>query len=714
MTNQEQSITALVELLPEVYQPIFKHPEFTAQASRSCLDRLETITSVYDYIAKQKGRPLKVLDLGCAQGFFSLNLAERGAIVTAVDYSQPNVDVCNKLAEENSGFNVEFLLGSIETIIQERIKEQEYDLVLGLSVFHHLVYEHGAEFVFDLFTILSKKVETGIFEFALNTEPLYWAESQPEEPRKLIESFTFNHHLSMYGTHLSAVERPLFFASNKYWNVENQFGVIDHFMQRSHQLDNRYHGNNRRYYFSDNKIIKIFLENENSCDHLELRNESLFLKKEVPGFRSSELLCYGSNASESWLVRTAVPGRLLLDIILNGDDYDDEKIISDILNQVTILEKNGLYHNDLRPWNILIGDDEQVYLIDYGSITEFVTDGDDLYGQMLSFFVLIKEIAQHKIRAQGSQRPPFVSPYDFPEKYKRWMTKVWMIPSQKWNFESVYLAYQDKSDAVGDIPVAAILESYLSTATNHMDWQVKQLQSNFSSKIDSLTHDIRSENKALSEEILKKEYQYLNLVNQLSSRMDKTATGYNEQSLAENDLRFAESEARIEMQQATSRVLTEEKSNLMAEVDTQRKIVEDLRNELNLVYSCNSWKITYPLRIMSKGIKLIFSPCRLLSAIKSRFKKKSKGLVSAASGFISNRPFLKQRAVRLLNRYPGLKYKIKRSLPRNYDDTPSVPVFIGSKVSEDHSVKTEQQQFCSVKTPGVHEKQKSVLESWLY
>lgn len=279
MTNQEQSITALVELLPEVYQPIFKHPEFTAQASRSCLDRLETITSVYDYIAKQKGRPLKVLDLGCAQGFFSLNLAERGAIVTAVDYSQPNVDVCNKLAEENSGFNVEFLLGSIETIIQERIKEQEYDLVLGLSVFHHLVYEHGAEFVFDLFTILSKKVETGIFEFALNTEPLYWAESQPEEPRKLIESFTFNHHLSMYGTHLSAVERPLFFASNKYWNVENQFGVIDHFMQRSHQLDNRYHGNNRRYYFSDNKIIKIFLENENSCDHLELRNESLFLKK---------------------------------------------------------------------------------------------------------------------------------------------------------------------------------------------------------------------------------------------------------------------------------------------------------------------------------------------------------------------------------------------------------------------------------------------------
>ncbi|MGC1000949.1 class I SAM-dependent methyltransferase, partial [Pantoea agglomerans] len=112
--------------------------------SRSCLDRLEKISSVYNYISEEKGRPLKVLDLGCAQGFFSLNLAELGAIVTAIDYSQPNIDVCNKLASENNNLKVEFFLGSIETVINERVMEGEFDLVLGLSVFHHLVYEHGA------------------------------------------------------------------------------------------------------------------------------------------------------------------------------------------------------------------------------------------------------------------------------------------------------------------------------------------------------------------------------------------------------------------------------------------------------------------------------------------------------------------------------------------------------------------------------------------
>ena len=721
MTYQEQSITALVEQLPEVYQPIFKHPEFSAQASRSCLDRLEKIAAIYDYISKEKGRPLKVLDLGCAQGFFSLSLAARGAIVTAVDYSQPNVDVCNKLADENSGFDVEFLLGSIETIIQERVKEQEYDLVLGLSVFHHLVYEHGAEYVFDLFNILSKKVETGVFEFALNTEPLYWASSQPEEPRKLIEPYAFHHHLSMYGTHLSAIERPLFFASNKYWHIENIFGVIDSFTQRSHQLDNLFHGNNRRYYFSENKIIKIFLGENDSNNYLELMNESIFLKNETPGFRDSKLICYGSNSSESWLVRTSVPGRLLLDIILNNEYYDDEKIISGVLEQVAILEKNGLYHNDLRPWNILIGDDEQVYLIDYGSISNFVADGDDLYGQMLSFFVLIKEIAQHKVRVQGSQRPPFISPYDFPEKYKEWMTKVWMMPSQQWNFENIALAFQEHNDITGEIPVAAILESHLSTATNHMDWQIKQLQDAFTNKIDNLTDTIHSENNSFNEELSKKESQYMDFLNQLSFKVDAIVNGYNNKCLdenathlAEHTVRFAESEARTEELQSLSRALAEENTNLRGELGMQRRIAEELRNELNLVYGCNSWRLTYPLRILSKVLKLMFNPRRLVASVKSRLKKKSKSLVSIASTFISNRPALRQRAVRLLNRYPGLKYKIKRSLPRNYEDIAHVPIFTDAKVSERYYSNAEHEQVYATKKTGVNEKQKSVLESWFY
>ncbi|MOA42934.1 hypothetical protein D3C78_1650320 [compost metagenome] len=117
---------------------------------------------------------------------------------------------------------------------------------------------------------------------------------------------------------------------------------------------------------------------------------------------------------------------------------------------------------------------------------------------------------------------------------------------------------------------------------------------------------------------------------------------------------------------------------------------------------------------MSKSIKLVFQPRRLLSGIKSVAKKKSKGLVSAASTFVSNRPLLRQRVVRLLNRYPGLKYRLKRNLPRDYDDAPSVSVFTNVALSESHYGETEQEPLCSVKKTGMHEKQKSVLESWFY
>lgn len=59
MIYQEQSITELVAQLPEVYQPIFRHSEFNAQASRSraCFDRLETITSFMIISLRKRDAP---------------------------------------------------------------------------------------------------------------------------------------------------------------------------------------------------------------------------------------------------------------------------------------------------------------------------------------------------------------------------------------------------------------------------------------------------------------------------------------------------------------------------------------------------------------------------------------------------------------------------------------------------------------------------------
>jgi O-antigen chain-terminating methyltransferase len=62
-----------------------------------------------------------------------------------------------------------------------------FDLVLGLSVFHHIIHERGIAFVTDLLRQLSELVEVGVFEMALPTEGPYWSTSQPPDPRQLLE-----------------------------------------------------------------------------------------------------------------------------------------------------------------------------------------------------------------------------------------------------------------------------------------------------------------------------------------------------------------------------------------------------------------------------------------------------------------------------------------------------------------------------------------------
>ncbi|UNW13438.1 methyltransferase domain-containing protein [Xanthomonas phaseoli pv. phaseoli] len=63
------------------------------------------------------GRPIRVLDLGCAQGYFSLNLAARGSIVHGADFLDRNVAVCRALAEEQGFVAATFECARIEDIV---------------------------------------------------------------------------------------------------------------------------------------------------------------------------------------------------------------------------------------------------------------------------------------------------------------------------------------------------------------------------------------------------------------------------------------------------------------------------------------------------------------------------------------------------------------------------------------------------------------------
>jgi len=136
------SIVNLVNDLPECYQPIYGHAELGINSSRNCNDRLSKIEGIFISLKEKLGRPLRLLDLGCAQGFFTFNLAKHCTVVTGIDFLDKNIALCEALAKENDFSHVKFKEDKIQNVI-DNLNYDEYDIVLGFSVFHHICDADG-------------------------------------------------------------------------------------------------------------------------------------------------------------------------------------------------------------------------------------------------------------------------------------------------------------------------------------------------------------------------------------------------------------------------------------------------------------------------------------------------------------------------------------------------------------------------------------------
>ncbi len=437
------SFSDLVKALPEVYQPIFGHPEFSKVVSRDCEDRLVHLLQNYRALEKQLKRSLRVLDLGCAQGFFSFNLAKLGAQVHGVDSLDANIAVCRVLMREHSKSKVSFEVARIEDVLARLVLDQ-YDLVLGLSVFHHIVHEVGIPDVQEMLTGLSTKVAAGIFELALNNEPLYWGPSQPQDPRLLLEGFAFVHELARHKTHLSDINRPLYIASSRYWFLNEQIGRFDSWQVDSHMFAKGTHQGTRRYFFGEGSVVKLF-----RLDHAtrltpnldEYNNEVNFLSNPPMDFNAPCLLLHGRNEYEAWLVREQLPGELLVDMISSGKSYDAKLVLKDILAQLVTLESVGLYHNDIRVWNVLIGSGGHASLIDYGAITKNKNDCICPRDIFLAFFVFIHEVGTGKIETPIAPRMVTTILDQFEPPYRNLVFAFFSTPVVQWSFKLMEQLY---------------------------------------------------------------------------------------------------------------------------------------------------------------------------------------------------------------------------------------------------------------------------------
>ena len=90
----------------------------------------------YETIAKLVHPGERVLDAGCGEGALSWYLAERGARVTAMDISRPNIENARKfLAEKGALDRVELLQGDAERL---PFPDASFDVVVSSHVLEHL------------------------------------------------------------------------------------------------------------------------------------------------------------------------------------------------------------------------------------------------------------------------------------------------------------------------------------------------------------------------------------------------------------------------------------------------------------------------------------------------------------------------------------------------------------------------------------------------
>jgi SAM-dependent methyltransferase len=447
------ALSDLVAELPEVYQPILGHPELCLTISRRCDDRLAHIVSVHRALERGLARPLRVLDLGCAQGFFSLSLSQLGAQVHGVDFLEANIAVCRALAAERGDRGILFETARIEDVLS-RLEVNRYDLILGLSVFHHLVQTLGTPPVRGMLAAAGFKVAAVLFEIAVAEEPIHWAAAQPRSARELLSEYAFVHEIAHHGTHISEVRRPLFFASNRHWYLDGRAGVFDRWTTESNAAVPKVHQGTRRFYFSDKQFISQFrLDDKVNREQnlLEWENAVAFLKNPPTGLKVPRLESWGRNDTEAWLVRELLPGTTLATHIAEGyRSYDPDRVLRDILSQLQALEATGLYHQDLRTWNIIIDTTGGASLIDYGAISKSREDCTWPNDVFLSFLIFMREVLVGAQEFPVPDRTGCFNPDRLPEPYRQTIWRMLYLPFKKWRF--AYFLQNIETEQGGDDP----------------------------------------------------------------------------------------------------------------------------------------------------------------------------------------------------------------------------------------------------------------------
>lgn len=124
----------------ETYHPISLRGKTLQQGQRACIDRWQMIARLM-----QATTARSVLDLGCAEGYFVRRAAQDfNCFALGVDDDFKRLLVAQNCALADGVRGAAFSFNRIDLAFLQSIPA--FDLVIFLSVMHHIMYEHGVDY----------------------------------------------------------------------------------------------------------------------------------------------------------------------------------------------------------------------------------------------------------------------------------------------------------------------------------------------------------------------------------------------------------------------------------------------------------------------------------------------------------------------------------------------------------------------------------------
>jgi O-antigen chain-terminating bifunctional methyltransferase/kinase len=616
------TLDELISQLPERYQPLYGlDSENTSRAADS--PRTAQVLSMVDLVATHLGRPLRILDLGSAQGYNCFLAAERQHHVVGLDYLPINVAVSRAIHALHPELSVEFVEGDIDGAAA-MIADGDFDLVLGLSVLHHIVHRDGHDATVDLVRQLRDSVPFGLFEMALREEPLYWADSLPNDPRVTLAPYEFIRELTWSSTHLSDVERPLLYCSRTHALVNGLLHPILRYAESSHAQAASVHAGMRRYYDVPDGMVKIAAHFGDSIDidvlgdlQNETRQERAAIEKltgstiEVP-----EIFEFHDAPTEVLIAKTTFPGTLLSEVVTTLDAGNRMSAFEQVLRQLADLEALGWYHTDLRTWNVVWNSDRgTAKLIDHGALAQQPIDAAWPRDALYSFVVFAIALWTGTPDQPGLDSPRAIAVEipSLPQRAQRLLISSVLKPRNAARFQDALKLWESDvvDDDVPEIPMA--LEWLLTTGTmlqeDHADQQVE---------IDSLKRSIalleaaQSQTLAGYEALTTQHKDLLQSYSSLEVTYTQTIEAYQQRDRDYNEV--LDSYSRIDaLYKAARDALAETTADVVRTHDRLHEALVDREamaarvteseQSIDAMRRTISWRITRPLRTIRQRFR---------------------------------------------------------------------------------------------------------------